>query len=309
MDGPYLYEGTWLPPTGVSRLEPWKGYAVRNRGAVPLTLKIPPKAADATLPAMAAIAKISDADWSIQIKAQCEEARDEMNFLGWSSAATPEKDAGDFSEPPPIGEFVALSFPHEEWRHDPGNYTNDFRPPAEDGEIWRVRIETNIIARPLQVSWEGLEKLPSHFEAWLVDHHAGVHFDLKKQDRYIFQSVKSRELLLVIGRKAFVENQTPSLTPKEYALRQNYPNPFNPETLIRYQIPDHTGKPLQVRLHIYNTLGQSVRTLAESKPEAGFYEVIWDGKDNSGQLLPSGVYFYRLMAGDFQQTRKMTLLR
>jgi hypothetical protein len=205
---------------------------------------------------------------------------------------------------------VALSFPHEEWRHYPGNYTNDFRPPAEDGEIWRVRIETNIIAKPVQISWEGLEKLPSHFETWLVDHHAGVHLDLKKQDRYIFQSVKSRELLLVVGRKTFVENQTPSLvTPKEYALRQNYPNPFNPETLIRYQIPDHTGKPVQVRLHIYNTLGQSVRTLVESKPDAGFYEVIWDGTDNLGQLLPSGVYFYRLMAGDFQQTRKMTLLR
>ncbi|MGH7456095.1 MAG: FlgD immunoglobulin-like domain containing protein, partial [bacterium] len=309
-DGPYLYEGTWRMPPDVSRLEPWKGYAVRNLGTVPLTLKIPPKAADATLPAKMAIAENSDADWSIQIKARCEEARDEMNFLGWSPQATPEKDGVDFSEPPPIGEFVSLFFPHEDWSRYPGNYTNDFRPPAEDGEVWRARIETNIIARPVRVSWEGLEKLPSQFEALLVDHHAGVRLDLKKQDRYIFQSTKSLELLVVVGRKAFVENQTPSLvTLKEYALRQNYPNPFNPATLIRYQIPAHTAKPLQVQLRIFNTLGQLVRTLVESKPDVGFYEVIWDGKDNSGQLLPSGVYFYRLMAGDFQQTRKMTLLR
>jgi hypothetical protein len=166
VDGPYLYEGTWLLPSAVSQLAPWKGYAVKNLRTTPITLKIPPRAADATSAALVAFGKKSEGGWTLQIKAQCDAARDEMNFLGWSSAATPEKDAIDFSEPPPIGEFVALSFPHEEWRHYPGNYTNDFRPPAEDGEIWRVRIETNILAKPVQVRLHIYNTLGSRFELW-----------------------------------------------------------------------------------------------------------------------------------------------
>jgi hypothetical protein len=94
-------------------------------------------------------------------------------------------------------------------------------------------------------------------------------------------------------------------TPVEFALAQNYPNPFNPNTIIKYQIP----KSGQVELTIYNSLGQKVQTLISEQKTAGVYEVSWDGRNDAGKLVGSGVYFYRLKSADRQIFRKMILLR
>ncbi len=96
-----------------------------------------------------------------------------------------------------------------------------------------------------------------------------------------------------------------SRIPSEFGLLQNYPNPFNPSTTFRYQLPQAAN----VQLIIYNTLGQVVRRLVESQQAAGEYETMWDGKDYTGRTVASGVYLYRIQAGDFVQTRKMLLLK
>ncbi len=93
--------------------------------------------------------------------------------------------------------------------------------------------------------------------------------------------------------------------PKNFALKQNYPNPFNPETTIPYQLADRS----KVSLVIYNALGQEVRTLLATTQDAGSYTARWDGKDNFGKHLPSGVYLYRLHAGEMTFTKKMIYLR
>jgi len=90
-----------------------------------------------------------------------------------------------------------------------------------------------------------------------------------------------------------------------YYLAPNYPNPFNPGTTIRYHLP----RASRVMLQVYNPLGQVVRTLVEAQQPAGRYTVQWDGRDTSGRQLPAGVYFYRLKAGQFEQVRKMVLVR
>ncbi len=93
--------------------------------------------------------------------------------------------------------------------------------------------------------------------------------------------------------------------PAATALYQNYPNPFNPATQIRYFL--HSG--VQVNLSVYDVLGRTVAVLVNGKQDAGYRTVTWNGKDSSGGQTASGVYFYKLMAGDFVQTRKMVLLR
>lgn len=98
-----------------------------------------------------------------------------------------------------------------------------------------------------------------------------------------------------------------ALLPKAFALGQNYPNPFNPSTTIAYDIAE--GNDVQVRLNIYNIRGQLVRTLVDESKSEGSYLVQWDGTTNNGQQVSSGVYFYRLQAGDFNQTRKMVILK
>ena len=88
--------------------------------------------------------------------------------------------------------------------------------------------------------------------------------------------------------------------PHEFLLQQNYPNPFNPSTTIRYGLPSRS----HVTLAVFNTLGQQVATLVQGEQEAGYHDVHFDA---SG--LASGVYLYRLQAGDFVQSLKLTLLR
>jgi hypothetical protein len=91
-----------------------------------------------------------------------------------------------------------------------------------------------------------------------------------------------------------------NVVPDEYSLSQNYPNPFNPSTTIEFALP-HAG---YVNLKVYNVLGEQVATLAEGDHAAGTFKTLWDA---SG--LPSGVYFYRLTAREYVQTKKMVLMK
>jgi hypothetical protein len=90
-----------------------------------------------------------------------------------------------------------------------------------------------------------------------------------------------------------------------YALGQNYPNPFNPETQIVYGLPE-AGR---VRLTVYNALGQAVRTLVDEARGPGRHAVRWDGRDEAGRAVSSGVYLYRIQAGGFEAVRRMVLLK
>jgi len=93
--------------------------------------------------------------------------------------------------------------------------------------------------------------------------------------------------------------------PTSYAVSQNYPNPFNPSTTIKYQLPQTSD----VQLQIFNVLGQKVRTLLNSKVEAGYHEAIWDGRNDLGHQVASGIYIYKFQAGNFQKTLKLMLLK
>ena len=95
--------------------------------------------------------------------------------------------------------------------------------------------------------------------------------------------------------------------PKAFSLAQNSPNPFNPATTISYSVPE--GNSVHVRLDIFGIRGRLVRTLVDADRDVGNYTVFWDGTDRQGRKVSSGVYFYRMRAGSFAQTRKMVLLK
>jgi|SaaInl7_200m_RNA_FD_contig_91_369689_length_10527_multi_11_in_0_out_0_3 hypothetical protein len=98
-----------------------------------------------------------------------------------------------------------------------------------------------------------------------------------------------------------------ALLPKAFALSQNYPNPFNPSTTIAYDVPE--GDNVQVQLNVYNMRGQLVKTLVNDAKGEGSYQVQWDGSDNYGRRVSSGIFFYRIKAGEFSKTRKMVILK
>lgn len=109
----------------------------------------------------------------------------------------------------------------------------------------------------------------------------------------------------VNGIIAVFRNVIGDAIPDRFVLSQNYPNPFNPETTVRYGIP----KESQIKLSIYNLLGQLVKELYNGVSPAGYHLMRWDGKDKMGRMASSGVYLLRIQAGRFTATKKIMLLK
>ena len=107
--------------------------------------------------------------------------------------------------------------------------------------------------------------------------------------------------------------ELPNHLPSSFSLFQNYPNPFNPSTKIRFTIPNVIASGAMqsqlVILKVYDVLGNEIETLVNEEKPAGTSEIEFDSHSGSVRILPSGVYFYRLTAGDFIMTKKMILLR
>lgn len=108
----------------------------------------------------------------------------------------------------------------------------------------------------------------------------------------------------VLGPPTSVEHNA-AAEPSQFLLHQNYPNPFNPATVIRYQLPQAN----KVELTVHSLLGEVVKVLVNERKYAGAHEALWDGRDATGKLMANGIYWYRLQAGDFVETKKMLLLR
>jgi len=120
--------------------------------------------------------------------------------------------------------------------------------------------------------------------------------DWTEGDLYVEDPPNLTEAIVSIGKENL---------PYKFALNQNFPNPFNPTTTIRYSL----AKTSDVKVTIYNMMGQEVRTLINGNMNAGLYELVWNGRNGSNQKVASGVYLVKMVAGDFTQTRKMVLIR
>jgi hypothetical protein len=114
---------------------------------------------------------------------------------------------------------------------------------------------------------------------------------------------QSIDLAFVITRS--ISTDVGGTVPDTYHLEQNYPNPFNPSTTIRYSLPARST----VELAVFGVDGALIRVLDSGVKQMGTHEAMWDGRDASGATVASGVYFYRLNAGTFSETRKMVLMK
>jgi len=109
--------------------------------------------------------------------------------------------------------------------------------------------------------------------------------------------------MLVSGVTGIMDD--PSELPKTFAVSPNYPNPFNPSTTIKYQLPQSGD----VNLTIYNVLGQRVRALVDARIEAGYHSIEWDGRNDAGAQVASGIYIYRFSADNYLKVQKMILMK
>jgi hypothetical protein len=188
------------------------------------------------------------------------------------------------------------------------DYSIDARPEFAHGEIWEFEVMTNIRDK-VNLTFEGVEQVPGDNDIWLIDERVNIAQNLRENNRYaVAGSVSPTRLKLMVGKDNFVSEKLAEIqrVPSDYNLAQNFPNPFNPATTIRYGLP----KEHKVTLKIYNLLGEEVVTLVDDEPKAaGYHAAIWDGRNQNGRHVASGIYLYRLHAGSVVMIKKMALVQ
>jgi len=297
-------------------LEPWKGYFICNLDTASAILWVPPRNANAIpgtnkvngykSPVLKDLAK---KEWLIHLSASAKNVSDIYNYAGVRMDASIELDKTDRPEPPPVSDYISMYFNNVNWAMHPGRYCVDVRPHGEEGYIWDLKIQTDLENKSITLSWDFIHELPDGWEAYLIDKEENVSFDLKNLSN---SKIKVKEagvkfMHLIVGSQEFVNqnNDGVSLKPSVFALSQNYPNPFNIETTIHYSLP----KQSDVEMIVYNSLGQRVRTLFQNTQSSGHHKVIWNGRNDYGKIVSSGIYICKIKAGSFSQTRKMILLK
>ena len=139
-------------------------------------------------------------------------------------------------------------------------------------------------------------------------HHLSMGWTVYAMDPWSETQATNGPFTLTVDLSAYVDALAVdggSTLPGNFALHNNYPNPFNPVTNITYDIPEVAN----VTLEIYNITGQKVRTLAQGSHEPGRYRVLWNATNDHGEGLSSGMYVYRIQAGDFVSTKKLVLMK
>jgi hypothetical protein len=315
----------WTPSgyrNDVSVLEPFQGYWVFNHSANPVTVRIPPREAPEDRSAPSKTAEPPTGDWHVSLSASAGGALDAENRAGVAASASGGLDRNDRAEPPPApGGSLSLYFVTD--GAGATRYSVDVRPPFADspgwGQVWFFDVAKTFTRETggdeVRIAFDVSGSLPAAGRMVLVDRALDRRVDLNDGAEYSFYlgtrgSVNipdQTRFRLLVGDELFVERSIASLLqgPTRTTLRQNYPNPFNPSTIIAYDL----AAPGPVSLRVYDVTGALVRVLDERRRPVGRYQVGWDGTNDRGDRISSGVYFYRLTAPGYASTRKMILLK
>lgn len=132
-----------------------------------------------------------------------------------------------------------------------------------------------------------------------------AHFTIRVRDSSNPSLTDVQHLTLVAWISKNIEGDLGSVPPEDIVLKQNYPNPFNQSTLIEYKL----YRRAHVTVEIFNVSGQWIRSLVEGEQSIGSYATEWDGRSDNGHELTTGLYYYRVAAGDHVKVKKMLLLK
>jgi hypothetical protein len=293
--------GAWSSNQPLSGMMPWRGYAVWAPNN-DMRLSIVPAEKDIVA---AKLVAHSEFDWKIQIKVESDQGYDGNNSLGVYRNATEQRDIYDNIEPPMLWDSVSGYFSHADWDDFSGHYTSDIRGDIGRGAVWDFSVGHNLRNTRVKLEFDGVDSLPVEYSAHVISLDSYGKIDLRKEDVYEFESNGNQRFKIVIGEEDFIKDEMEKISPHRADLAENYPNPFNASTIIPFQLSDRG----YVSLDIYNIAGQLVHSLIRGEKDPGVYEVQWDGRNQGGQPVGSGVYFSVLKQGKMHIARKLILVR
>ena len=228
-------------------------------------------------------------------------------YIGFDDSAEEALDLFDQFAPP--NAFSALSLR----LHSPDLETSykwlsaEYRPQSAEGDRYTVVLSAEPGAH-VSLEATGLVAL-EHQEVVLIHSTSGRRIDLHEQPHALFDmQAEEEQFVLLIGSTGFVRSQEEALTPDSFLLNQTYPNPFINEVTFSFGIPGEQTEE-RVQIDVYNMLGQHVAHLVDAYFAPGFHTYQWDGRDQRGLPLPSGVYIYRIAAGSWQSSETLVRVR
>ncbi|HOS92981.1 MAG TPA: FlgD immunoglobulin-like domain containing protein [Armatimonadota bacterium] len=290
--GSYGYFGT---PDNT--LDPWVGYWIKALVDCRMVLT-PPTSLGALAPTSALGVRSSAGsalkarsggtreDWLMQLTATTAEAEDSANFIGVAPSARTGYDPSDVEEPPVIGPYVQLSFPHTNWGRDSGLFTQDIRSAKSGTVSWDAQVRTNLVGQDVTIAWPTIGKLPRDLEAYLEDLDTGKRVFMRSSAGYTFRAGESgvrnfRVVVTTAGQGLVISG-------------------MEVEQLARgagAQIAFALSAPAHVDAVVYNAAGRQVaQVLSDYAGVAGRNTISWNGRGTSGTALPAGQYRVQVTA-------------
>ncbi|MCH8069927.1 MAG: hypothetical protein IID16_11770, partial [Candidatus Marinimicrobia bacterium] len=305
----YEYDGSGYSTTNM--MDPGKGYWLYAHEAT--SIKVNPRG-----PGLAKLMVEGvphPLNWGGRVKASTGNVNDSENVFGVILSASETWDEFDRHEPPVIGDYITLAFDNRNWESRGGLYAQDIQPEGMEGYLWQFVVKTNQEGY-VNLDVEKIKELPPDWDLFVLDMDLKIVHKAQEMNQYRFVSTGSeieRNFSLVVGPDSFTKEvmKDYNFVPTDYTLLQNVPNPFNAITTIRFGLPED-GK---VSLTIYSILGQKVAAvISEQEFTTGSHAILWDGKNDAGRGVATGVYLYYLTVRKdgvtkFHQARKLVLLK
>jgi hypothetical protein len=289
-------------------MQPFTGYFVKADAARTVTLNPATPLSKATLSPLhpATFSSRHDGAWAVRFIAVHDGLADVQNYAAVHPEGSDGVDAFDLEEAPNPGGLPVLSFAGSDSR----TLGTDVRPlDAEGAQVWRFTVHAEEAMLGVRLVWDGLEAVPEGVALMLWDEVTSTAMSLRDaaERRIDIVAGESYALTLVAGRGEDVAQELGKLQSPITArmvLHAVSPNPFLGATRIRYELPADAP----VRAEVFDLGGRRVFGVDRGVETAGMHAFTWDGRDDTGRRLGSGMYFLRVTAGANEETRKLVLM-
>jgi len=243
--------------------------------------------------------------WQATIILATGNQQDRSAHFGVAADASETLDRYDYRKPRAVGALAGVTFNRPEWDAEYPAFAADIRPMSEACQLWDFELE-NLSSEMSQLSFEGLDQIPAQYDIYLINIENGHAIDLRTEPSYDFvASSPGMKFILSVGSGEQVQDYINKMTPETPFIGQNYPNPFNPSTTLSYRLPAS----LSMSLIIYDVQGNIIDVVRSGYQSAGWYDVVWNGETSDGKTISTGIYFARLVAGDYSEVIKMLYLK
>lgn len=234
-----------------------------------------------------------------------EDTRVSSIEVGLAESASEGRDQFDQFAPPAHFQSTTLRLTSDEVQSKyASGLAVEYRPIAAEGQRFNLTLDAEP-GESITLEASGLSAFADR-EVKLIRESNSMSYDLHETSTVtVTPESENTDYVLLLGSADYVDSEQSEVVPDEVKLLPNYPNPFQGQTTLRFTLPEQQ----EVRLVIYDVLGRAVRTLVNEQKQSGVHSIRWDGRNNAGQPVASGLYLGRLEVGETTQTRKLLLVK